>query len=926
MEVTTRSEESLIVGRTGRSQNFRMASTAEFFHILSSALYSNPKLAFVREILCNANDANKTRTGKPFKVWLTPIELTVEDHGSGIPHEKIVDIYCTYGASTKVNDSDQTGGFGLGCKAPFAYTESFAVINKHGGMEVSYFMNKAGSDGIPTCVELSKKPVPKSKTGITVKIPLNPEDFTYFKKVISDIISTANMNAEFRCSPDINTNIEDTDVHWNKMEVHNSKSYYFTDKKTGARFTYVHKTVLEEITTSKAHIYVRYGGVIYPMPSEIDALFADSTQGNSYDATVFLQKAADKHKMPHWDYKSAAYFFESTDWKPVIDFLPDSLDLTPSRESLQMTEKTSSTLLKGLEAFQASFTKLVQREFESRRRWLNKHWKTLLQGSNIGDRTWFHEMIKKEMHPHTVSWGFKANKLHPIKHINLAFRHGHIYAYQLLDMFHITGGTREEKRLIQALKITEKDKRENVFGAYYDKNAYLHKANMLTAKNPLCKYIRKWLVFSKTNTIKMFCSPGASDGISGKLLFGSSKGIQSLFVSVEDFLNFYEKKRKIYIYSSEALFSTLKNEFGNSIFPYNRDLSGQVLGIRATKKSYPFVKAFLKKLGYKDSLINEEAYNPSFRASSGEKKTKPDPNWEPRKKNTRTNYLKASKYFIKNFHWEDNIRKRSRDYMSSYFRIESMGVRKMFSDKDYFEKNDRISWFIRHGDEIYTWELYLLNRYGRASEGVIYTQGQENKNMDLPGDKRVPHLHEYIYPFVIKFLEDTKNNTWFLHPKGNVGANEHERDIRIDGSRIDLVMGSLCKGIECQKQNRTIWEAIFSFINSAYLPQIYSRFTFPVRKRTRKANKLYRLGIRRLNSFEKMDRNSLCSYMETIRYAFGNLYLARYDSLLGEEVRRLVRIIQFRKNPSLKEGELVNESKQYQHHTDSNYSKWSRRF
>lgn len=37
--------------------DFKISNSPEFFNILSKSLYSNPKLAVIREILCNAWDA-----------------------------------------------------------------------------------------------------------------------------------------------------------------------------------------------------------------------------------------------------------------------------------------------------------------------------------------------------------------------------------------------------------------------------------------------------------------------------------------------------------------------------------------------------------------------------------------------------------------------------------------------------------------------------------------------------------------------------------------------------------------------------------------------------------------------------------------------------------------------------------------------------
>ena len=69
-------------------KSFRIAETPEFFHILSSSLYSNPKFAVVREILCNAWDAHKAAgVTRPVEVTITNKIFSVKDFGSGIAPE-----------------------------------------------------------------------------------------------------------------------------------------------------------------------------------------------------------------------------------------------------------------------------------------------------------------------------------------------------------------------------------------------------------------------------------------------------------------------------------------------------------------------------------------------------------------------------------------------------------------------------------------------------------------------------------------------------------------------------------------------------------------------------------------------------------------------------------------------------------------------
>ena len=119
----------------GKAKAFFMSDSPEFFTILSSTLYRDKKLAVVREIICNADDAHKMGAGttRPIEITLTDEELVVRDFGPGIHDDKMHGTYCGYGVSDKVKNLKVTGGFGLGCKAPFAVSDHFTVTSCHEG-------------------------------------------------------------------------------------------------------------------------------------------------------------------------------------------------------------------------------------------------------------------------------------------------------------------------------------------------------------------------------------------------------------------------------------------------------------------------------------------------------------------------------------------------------------------------------------------------------------------------------------------------------------------------------------------------------------------------------------------------------------------------------------------------------------------------
>lgn len=164
------------------------SNNAKLFGILSDGIYKDKMLAVIREISCNAFDAHIVANNpNPFTVQV-PTAMTptfmIEDQGTGLPPEKIGDIFWTYGDSTKTDDNRQIGALGLGSKSPFAYTKSsFIVKNRWKGVEYIYmcFINEEGTpDGSLVSEDPTEKP-----DGVTVEIAVRSSDVWAFQQRIA---------------------------------------------------------------------------------------------------------------------------------------------------------------------------------------------------------------------------------------------------------------------------------------------------------------------------------------------------------------------------------------------------------------------------------------------------------------------------------------------------------------------------------------------------------------------------------------------------------------------------------------------------------------------------------------------------------------------------------------------------------------------
>lgn len=280
---------------------FGMSDTAEFFELLSNALYSNKRMAVVREVLCNAWDAHiaSGRQDIPVRITLDNQKLVFKDSGFGIHDQVIGPIYCVYGNSTKSHNGEENGGFGLGSKAPFAYTDHFTVTSCHQGTKTVYAISRgsAETNGKPDFRTVVS--VPTKEQGLEVHIPI---------KKISDVLVFRSLIAQITLFGDMN--VELNGVALPRLP--------FSSAPDGAMLIARESPVLGEFALGFEPIWVRYGTVIYPVADEeYYAKYYNVLKGLTLNNKYIL----------------------------VLQAPPNKISVTPSRESLSMTDMTKSTLL-----------------------------------------------------------------------------------------------------------------------------------------------------------------------------------------------------------------------------------------------------------------------------------------------------------------------------------------------------------------------------------------------------------------------------------------------------------------------------------------------------------------------------------------------------------------------------------------------------
>jgi hypothetical protein len=172
--VTTNAEATqfnMLLGKAQLSKISRLLITAQYKYPLSAA---------IREILSNAYDANtvaayKDNKKRPVDVTLDVDRVIIRDYGDGLSEESMQTLYTLIGQSTKEEDNNQIGAFGVGRLAPLALNPTFFITSRHQGYKKLYccFLNE---DHIPS-LSLWETEESDEESGLEVSIIL-PEKST----------------------------------------------------------------------------------------------------------------------------------------------------------------------------------------------------------------------------------------------------------------------------------------------------------------------------------------------------------------------------------------------------------------------------------------------------------------------------------------------------------------------------------------------------------------------------------------------------------------------------------------------------------------------------------------------------------------------------------------------------------------------------
>jgi len=193
MRLLAENDHKVITKNKENNTQFSMADKNLFIGMYRDTIYKNKLRVIPQEYMANARDAHREvgLEHKPIEVTLPTVfdpMLVVKDYGPGIGEERSA-IFSQYGASTKRLNDDENGGFGIGCKCAWSYTESFTIdtVYEQGNKKINrvyslYITHQLDPGNIRVMSEAEVDN--DTPTGTTIYIPIIPGDIELIAKSV----------------------------------------------------------------------------------------------------------------------------------------------------------------------------------------------------------------------------------------------------------------------------------------------------------------------------------------------------------------------------------------------------------------------------------------------------------------------------------------------------------------------------------------------------------------------------------------------------------------------------------------------------------------------------------------------------------------------------------------------------------------------
>lgn len=262
--------------------------------LLTSNLYSNPIESFLRESVSNAYDSHvEAGTDESILLLIQNNEdqcsytISIRDYGTGLSPERFDKIYRNIGSSTKRESNDYIGFFGIGRFAGLSCADEVNITSYYNGTKYDYIIYKK-DNGIN--IDKINEESTECKNGLDVSVVVNCTKVDIAASIMK-LCFFDKLIVHYQASSDdfYSRNLKSTEVEFNKRKIINCKNFSVTK------------------LFSRSTNFFRVGNVLYDVPKSIDEKIV-TTDG------------------------------------VIINLPMGSVDITPNREALQFTERTTNII------------------------------------------------------------------------------------------------------------------------------------------------------------------------------------------------------------------------------------------------------------------------------------------------------------------------------------------------------------------------------------------------------------------------------------------------------------------------------------------------------------------------------------------------------------------------------------------------------
>lgn len=236
-----------------KTSDFNVGDVAFIVDMFADKVYTHKERAVIRELACNAYDSHVIAGTKDtsFNVHLpTALEpwFSVRDFGTGLSDHEVRTVFAGIGISTKRNNNDVIGCFGIGSLSPYSLTDCFAVISYHNGVARSYTCYR--DEQRKPVVALLSENVTSEPNGLEISLSINGR----VKQFEDEAVNV------FRFWEGVLPNINNKDVV--KQCEKERESFIFKGDDFG-------------LSTSYGHMSAIMGNIAYRIPDEISEIQCD---------------------------------------------------------------------------------------------------------------------------------------------------------------------------------------------------------------------------------------------------------------------------------------------------------------------------------------------------------------------------------------------------------------------------------------------------------------------------------------------------------------------------------------------------------------------------------------------------------------------------------------------------------------------------